>query len=72
VIELRCLINGAMLRAHDFKFASCARKNGFVARAYVETNSRKCEFIHTADGGSNRNSTVPGPKIAPLRPSLPF
>jgi hypothetical protein len=51
------LINGAMLRAHDFKIASCARKNGFVAIAYDETGSRKCETVHRAGAGANGKTT---------------
>jgi len=58
VIELHCLINGAMLRAHDFKIASCARKNGFVARAYDKASSHKCELVHRAAAGQTAKLRV--------------
>jgi hypothetical protein len=56
VIELRRLINSAMLRAHNFKIASCARKNGFIAIAYDETGSRKCEIVHRMGAGVKRQN----------------
>jgi hypothetical protein len=70
VIELHRLINPAMLRAHDFKITSCARKNGFVARGYDEAGSRKCEIIHRVGAGQTAKPRIfsPSSPLAQARP----